>query len=130
MSSRWKMLPGSQIETLNCGFGRRRYWNELPLEQRSQPIFQGKYTFKLIVRDLVTGCQSSDTVDVNVIAEPNVIIKTIPDYCVNSGINVNMFDYITVNGVKPTGGTIYIQDVNGITSHDTRCVIIREPTFR
>ena len=79
----------------------------------SQDEYQGKYTFKLIVRDLVTGCQSSDTVDVNVIAEPNVIIKTIPDYCVNSGINVNMFDYITVNGVKPTGGTIYIQDVNG-----------------
>jgi gliding motility-associated-like protein len=78
-----------------------------------QDEYQGKYTFKLIVRDLVTGCQSTDTVDVNVIAEPTVIIKTIPDYCVNSGINVNMFDYITVNGVKPTGGTIYIQDVNG-----------------
>jgi gliding motility-associated-like protein len=78
-----------------------------------QDEYQGKYTFKLIVRDLVTGCQSTDTVDINVIAEPTVIIKTIPDYCVNSGINVNMFDYITVNGVKPTGGTIYIQDVNG-----------------
>lgn len=79
----------------------------------SQDEYQGKYTFKLIVRDLVTGCQSVDTVDVSIIAEPNVIIKTIPDYCVNSGININMFDYITVNGVKPTGGTIYIQDVNG-----------------
>ena len=79
----------------------------------SQDEYQGKYTFKLIVRDLVTGCQSTDTVDVTVIAEPNVIIKTIPDYCVNSGINISMFDYITVNGVKPTGGTIYIQDVNG-----------------
>jgi gliding motility-associated-like protein len=83
----------------------------------SQDEYQGKYTFKLIVRDLVTGCQSVDTVDVSVIAEPNVIIKTIPDYCVNSGINVNMFDYITVNGVKPTGGTIYIQDVNGDRTH-------------
>jgi gliding motility-associated-like protein len=82
-----------------------------------QDEYQGKYTFKLIVRDLVTGCQSTDTVDVNVIAEPTVIIKTIPDYCVNSGINVNMFDYITVNGVKPTGGTIYIQDVNGDRGH-------------
>jgi len=82
-----------------------------------QDEYQGKYTFKLIVRDLVTGCQSTDTVDVNVIAEPTVIIKTIPDYCVNSGINVNMFDYITVNGVKPTGGTIYIQDVNGDRTH-------------
>jgi gliding motility-associated-like protein len=82
-----------------------------------QDEYQGKYTFKLIVRDLVTGCQSTDTVDVNVIAEPTVIIKTIPDYCVNSGINVNMFDYITVNGVKPTGGTIYVQDVNGDRSH-------------
>jgi gliding motility-associated-like protein len=79
----------------------------------SQDEYQGKYTFKLIVRDFVTGCQSSDTVDVNIIAEPTVIIKTIPDYCVNSGINIDMFDYITVNGVKPTGGTIYIQDVNG-----------------
>lgn len=79
----------------------------------SQDEYQGKYTFKLIVRDFVTGCQSEDTVDVNVIAEPNVNIKTIPDYCVNSGINISMFDYITVNGVKPTGGTIYIQDVNG-----------------
>ena len=78
-----------------------------------QDEYQGKYTFKLIVRDLVTGCQSTDTVDVTVISEPTVIIKTIPDYCVNSGINVNMFDYIIVNGVKPTGGTIYIQDVNG-----------------
>jgi hypothetical protein len=28
-----------------------------------------------------------------------------------------MFDYITVNGVKPTGGTIYIQDVNGDRNH-------------
>lgn len=83
----------------------------------SQDEYQGKYTFKLIVRDLVTGCQSVDTVDVSVIAEPNVIVKTIPDYCVNSGINVNMFDYITVNGVKPTGGTIYIQDVNGDRTH-------------
>jgi len=83
----------------------------------SQDEYQGKYTFKLIVRDLVTGCQSTDTVDVSVIAEPNVIVKTIPDYCVNSGINVNMFDYITVNGVKPTGGTIYIQDVNGDRIH-------------
>jgi hypothetical protein len=61
----------------------------------SQDEYQGKYTFKLIVRDLVTGCQSSDTVDVNVIAEPNVELKTIPDYCVNSGININMFDYIS-----------------------------------
>ena len=78
-----------------------------------QDEYQGKYTFKLIVRDLVTGCQSSDTVDVNVIAEPTVVIKTIPDYCVNSGVNISIFDYITVNGVKPTGGTIYIQDVNG-----------------
>ena len=83
----------------------------------SQDEYQGKYTFKLIVRDLVTGCQSTDTVDVSVIAEPNVIVKTIPDYCVNSGININMFDYITVNGVKPTGGTIYIQDVNGDRTH-------------
>ena len=82
-----------------------------------QDEYQGKYTFKLIVRDLVTGCQSTDTVDVNVIAEPTVIIKTIPDYCVNSGINVNIFDYITVNGVKPTGGTIYVQDVNGDRGH-------------
>jgi hypothetical protein len=30
----------------------------------SQDEYQGKYTFKLIVRDLVTGCQSTDTVDV------------------------------------------------------------------
>ena len=82
-----------------------------------QDEYQGKYTFKLIVRDLVTGCQSSDTVDVTVIAEPTVIIKTIPDYCVNSGINISIFDYITVNGVKPTGGTIYIQDVNGDRTH-------------
>jgi gliding motility-associated-like protein len=82
-----------------------------------QDEYQGKYTFKLIVRDLVTGCQSTDTVDVNVIAEPNVIVKTIPDYCVNSGVNISMFDYITVNGVKPTGGTIYIQDVNGDRTH-------------
>jgi len=83
----------------------------------SQDYYQGKYTFKLTVRDLVTGCQSTDTVDVTIIAEPNVIIKTIPDYCVNSGININMFDYITINGVKPTGGTIYIQDVNGDRTH-------------
>jgi gliding motility-associated-like protein len=82
-----------------------------------QDEYQGKYTFRLIVRDLVTGCQSTDTVDVTVIAEPTVIIKTIPDYCVNSGISISIFDYITVNGVKPTGGTIYIQDVNGDRSH-------------
>ena len=83
----------------------------------SQDEYQGKYTFKLIVRDLVTGCQSSDTVDVTIIAEPTVVVKTIPDYCVNSGINVNIFDYITVNGLKPTGGVIYIQDVNGDRTH-------------
>ena len=79
--------------------------------------YQGKYTFKLTVRDLITGCQSTDTVDVNVISEPNVAIKSIPDYCVNSGIEINIFDYITVNGLKPTGGTIYIQDINGDRSH-------------
>ena len=99
-------ISGSGIPNIKFNFGAP-----------SQDEYQGKYTFKLIVRDLVTGCQSSDTVDVTVIAEPNVVIKTIPDYCVNSGINVNMFDYITVNGVKPTGGTIYIQDVNGDRTH-------------
>jgi len=96
----------------------------------SQDEYQGKYTFKLIVRDLVTGCESSDTVDVNVIAEPNVIIKTIPDYCVNSGVNVNMFDYITVNGVKPTGGTIYIQDVNGDRNHPKVTTNISSGVFK
>jgi gliding motility-associated-like protein len=79
----------------------------------SQDEYQGKYTFKLIVRDLVTGCQSTDTVDVNVIAEPNVILKTVPNYCVNSGVEINLFDYILVNGLKPTSGNIFIQDVNG-----------------
>ena len=82
-----------------------------------EDYYQGKYTFKLTVRDLVTGCQSSDTVDVTVIAEPNVVIKTIPDYCVNSGVVINLFDNITVNGVKATGGTIFIQDVNGDRLH-------------
>jgi gliding motility-associated-like protein len=96
----------------------------------SQDEYQGKYTFRLIVRDLVTGCQSTDTVDVDVIAEPNVIIKTIPDYCVNSGINVNMFDYITVNGIKPTGGTIYIQDVNGDRSHPKVTTNISSGVFK
>jgi gliding motility-associated-like protein len=95
-------ISGNSIPNIRFNFGAP-----------SQDEYQGKYTFKLIVRDFVTGCQSTDTVDVSVIAEPTVTIKTIPDYCVNSGINVNMFDYITVNGVKPTGGTIYIQDVNG-----------------
>jgi gliding motility-associated-like protein len=95
-------ISGNSIPNIRFNFGAP-----------SQDEYQGKYTFRLIVRDLVTGCESSDTVDVSVIAEPNVIIKTIPDYCVNSGINISMFDYITVNGVKPTGGTIFIQDVNG-----------------
>jgi len=96
----------------------------------SQDEYQGKYTFKLIVRDLVTGCQSTDTVDVTVIAEPNVIIKTIPDYCVNSGININIFDYITVNGVKPTSGTIYIQDVNGDRTHPKVSTNISSGVFK
>jgi len=96
----------------------------------SQDEYQGNYTFKLIVRDLVTGCQSSDTVDVIVISEPTVIIKTIPDYCVNSGINVNIFDYITVNGVKPTGGTIYIQDVNGDRTHPKVTTNISSGVFK
>jgi len=95
-----------------------------------QDEYQGKYTFKLIVRDLVTGCQSTDTVDVTVIAEPNVIIKTIPDYCVNSGININIFDYITVNGVKPTSGTIYIQDVNGDRTHPKVSTNISSGVFK
>jgi gliding motility-associated-like protein len=96
----------------------------------SQDEYQGNYTFKLIVRDLVTGCQSSDTVDVTVISEPTVIIKTIPDYCVNSGVNVNIFDYITVNGVKPTGGTIYIQDVNGDRTHPKVTTNISSGVFK
>ena len=95
-------ISGNSIPNIRFNFGAP-----------SQDEYQGKYTFRLIVRDMVTGCESSDTVDVSVIAEPNVIIKTIPDYCVNSGINISMFDYITVNGIKPTGGTIFIQDVNG-----------------
>ena len=99
-------ISGGGIPNIRFGFGAP-----------SQDYYQGKYTFKLTVRDIITGCESSDTVDVSVIAEPNVIIKTIPDYCVNSGVNINMFDYITVNGVKPTGGTIFIQDVNGDRTH-------------
>ena len=78
-----------------------------------QDEYQGKYTFRLVVRDLITGCQSSDTVDVAVIAEPTVVLKTVPNFCVNSGVGINLFDYILVNGVKPTSGSIFIQDVNG-----------------
>jgi gliding motility-associated-like protein len=99
-------ISGGGVPNIRFGFG-------LP----QQDFYQGKYTFKLTVRNLVTGCQSSDTVDVNVIPEPKVIIKNIPDYCVNSGISISMFDYITVNGVKPTSGVIYIQDVNGDRKH-------------
>ena len=95
-----------------------------------QDYYQGKYTFKLTVRDLITGCQSTDTVDVLVISEPNVVIKTIPDYCVNSGIDVNLFDYITVNGVKPTSGTIYIQDINGDRTHPKVSTNISTGLFR
>ena len=79
----------------------------------TEDYYQGKYTLRLTVRDIITGCQSSDTVDIQVIGEPIVSIKTIPDYCVNSGVKLDLFDYILVNGSKPTGGTIYIQDVDG-----------------
>ncbi len=71
------------------------------------------YTFKLTVKDLITGCQSTDTVDVNIITEPKVELTTIPLYCENSGVSINLFDYILVDGVKPTQGTIFIQDRNG-----------------
>jgi gliding motility-associated-like protein len=79
----------------------------------SQDFYKGLYTFKLTVRDWVTGCQSFDTVDVNVITEPRVELTTIPLYCENSGVSINLFDYILVDGVKPTKGTIFIQDRNG-----------------
>ena len=79
----------------------------------SQDYYKGLYTFKLTVKDLITGCQSTDTVDVNVITEPKVELTTIPLYCENSGVNINLFDYILVDGVKPTQGTIFIQDRNG-----------------
>ena len=83
----------------------------------SQDQYQGSYTLKLNIKDKITGCSSVDTVDVNIISEPTVVIKTIPNYCVNSGVDIDMFDYITVNGVRPTGGSIYIQDVNGDRTH-------------
>jgi gliding motility-associated-like protein len=79
----------------------------------SQDFYKGSYTFKLTVRDLITGCESFDTVDVNVITEPKVELTTIPLYCENSGVSINLFDYILVDGVKPTKGTIFIQDRNG-----------------
>jgi len=79
----------------------------------SQDFYKGLYTFKLTVKDLITGCQSTDTVDVNVITEPRVELTTVPLYCENSGVSINLFDYILVDGVKPTRGTIFIQDRNG-----------------
>jgi gliding motility-associated-like protein len=82
-----------------------------------EDYYQGKYTLRLTVRDIITGCQNSDTVDIQVIGEPNVSIKTIPDYCINSGSEINFFDYITVNGSRPVGGTIYIQDIDGDRNH-------------
>jgi len=41
-----------------------------------------------------------------------------------------MFDYITVNGVKPTGGTIYIQDVNGDRNHPKVTTNISSGVFK
>lgn len=80
-----------------------------------QNYYKGKYTFKLTVKDVLTGCQSSDTVDVNIAAEPVVTLKPLPVFCENSGVNINLSDYVDVSFV--TGGIVTkkmsIQDVNG-----------------
>lgn len=77
--------------------------------------YKGKYTFRLTVKDILTGCQSTDTVDINVAGEPVVSLKPLPIFCENSGININLFDYVDVSYV--TGGIVTkklsIQDVNG-----------------
>lgn len=78
-----------------------------------QDNYQGQYKFKLNVKDILTGCDNTDSVAVTIIPEPTIKLTTPPESCVNSGTVLNVFDYIYVNGVKQTSGNIYIKDVSG-----------------
>lgn len=79
----------------------------------TEDFYQGKYKFRIRVRNLLTSCENTDSVEVTVISEPNVKITSVPDYCVNSGQIINILDYIKVNGNRPVGYNLFFKDVDG-----------------
>jgi gliding motility-associated-like protein len=82
----------------------------------SEDYYMGDYELKLCVENIISGCFDCDTTNVKIIPEPNVIIETVPDVCVNSGEILDLYDYIKVNGVKATDGEIKVLSFNGNTS--------------
>jgi gliding motility-associated-like protein len=80
----------------------------------TEDFYQGYYKFNLCIVDIITGCQSCDTVNIQIIGEPVVSVLTPDPVCVNWD-TLDLNDYVTVNGMNGadvTGGRFEVGDVD------------------
>ncbi len=76
--------------------------------------YQGDYKFNLCIVDIITGCQSCDTVNIKIIGEPVVSVLTPDPVCVNWD-TIDLNNYVTVNGLNASevsGGRFEVGDVD------------------
>jgi gliding motility-associated-like protein len=80
----------------------------------NEDFYEGKYKFSLCLVDIITGCQSCDSVKIDIISEPVVSVLTPNPVCVNWD-TIDLNKYVTVNGVNAKdapGGRFEVGDVN------------------
>lgn len=113
----WEVLdyPGGVNKNLLLNnknpFGTPDWWFKFGFP--SEDFYMGNYQLKLCVENLISGCFDCDTTNIEIISEPDVRVETIPDFCVNSGEIINLYNYIKVNGNPATDGEIKVLSFNG-----------------
>jgi gliding motility-associated-like protein len=108
-------------------FGTADWWFKFGAP--NEDFYEGKYKFRLCVENILTGCFACDTTEIDIIPEPDVVIETVPDVCVNSGELLNLLNYTKVNGQKATGGSFKIKSFNGNTNDERTKTVIDSGKF-
>jgi gliding motility-associated-like protein len=108
-------------------FGTADWWFRFGAP--NEDFYEGKYKFRLCVENILTGCFACDTTEIEIIPEPEVVIETVPDFCVNSGEIIDLLKYTKVNGQKATGGSFRIIAFDGNTNDARTKTVIDSGKF-